>query len=153
MGVIWNPLNGLRRRYIIDLYVNAIHAQPLTNINWEPISMLLLPHYICIYFSSLSFHAVCTCQTLCTGVRPQQNISDFISQRRPEEETERRNNQGLERIKEKLTQRMWMRGSGCCNINSKRGNYFFVKINFGLLGTTKLTQHITRKVIDGCHLP
>lgn len=45
-----------------------------------------MPHYICIYFSSLSFHAVCSCQTLRTGVHPQQNISDFISPRQPEEE-------------------------------------------------------------------
>lgn len=131
-AVIRKPLNGLRRRCIIDLYVNAIHAQPLTNINWQPIWMLLLPHYICIYFSSLSFHAVCSCQTLRTGVHPHQNISDFISRRQPEEETERRNNQGIDRIKEKLTQWIRIRGCGSCinNINSKGGNYFFVKINF-----------------------
>lgn len=87
----------------MDPYISGMHAQPVTNINWQPIWLLLSPHYICIYFSSLSFHAVCSCQMLHAGVHPQLSSSDSISRRQPEEEAERRNNHGRNARTDTLT--------------------------------------------------
>lgn len=53
--LVWTPLNDLRSGSIIDLYVNATPAQPLTNTNWQAIWRPPFPSLHMYLFQQLLF--------------------------------------------------------------------------------------------------